>query len=172
MIMDMNRGDSDARYGFLSVVEIDRLGYCGGLLVLSTRGRPLEFHCTAPVNPNRAQQILYGRSLRPFVVCDRIGVTLIQKVSESLNMILVDDAELSGLADLIQVPLVRVYRDGQMPDWPSGHRLELEGQDISISAAASDDCESMLRLFLRNLPLTEPFDRIHQAIGEAHAKAA
>ncbi len=171
--MDMTCGDSDLRYGFLSVAEIDRLGFCGGLLVLSTRGRPLEFHCTAPVNPNRAQQILYGRSLRPFIVCDQIGMTLIQKVSEKLCMILVDDAELSGLTELlVGTPVVRVYRDGQSPDSWSGQVLELEGQNISISDSADERCQSMLRRFLKHLPLTEPFDRIYQAIGEAHAKAA
>ncbi|MBL9124077.1 MAG: hypothetical protein JNG90_10630, partial [Planctomycetaceae bacterium] len=45
--------------GFLTVVEHEQLGLIGGYLLLNLSGRPLEFHCTAPLKPNRAQQILY-----------------------------------------------------------------------------------------------------------------
>ena len=41
--------------GFLTVLEHEHLGLVGGYLILNTAGRPLEFHCTAPVKPNRAR---------------------------------------------------------------------------------------------------------------------
>ena len=44
--------------GFLTVVEHPQYGLFGGYLVLNLAGRPLEFHCTAPIKPNRAQEIL------------------------------------------------------------------------------------------------------------------
>ena len=53
--------------GFLSVLDDEELGAIGGYLVLSRNGRPLEFHCTSPVRANRAQQILYGPTLQPFL---------------------------------------------------------------------------------------------------------
>ena len=46
--------------GFLTVLEHPQHGLFGGYLLLNLAGRPVEFHCTAPVKPNRAQQILYG----------------------------------------------------------------------------------------------------------------
>ena len=59
---------SAACLGFLTVVEHAELGLLGGYLLLNAAGRPLEFHCTAPVKPNRAQEILYGPTLRPYLV--------------------------------------------------------------------------------------------------------
>ena len=43
--------------GFLTVVDNGELGCVGGYLILNMGGRPLEFHCRAPVRANRAQQI-------------------------------------------------------------------------------------------------------------------
>ena len=65
--------------GFLTVVEQDPLGLVGGYLLLNGAGRPLEFHCTAPVKPNRAQQILFGPTLAPYLYGEQIGQTLIAK---------------------------------------------------------------------------------------------
>src|SRR4051812_23172961 len=60
-------GASPAALGFLTVVEDEQQGLVGGYLLLNPLGRPVEFHCTAPVKPNRAQQILYGPTLRPYL---------------------------------------------------------------------------------------------------------
>ena len=62
--------------GFLTVVEHQETGLTGGYLVLNTLGRPVEFHCTAPLKTNRAQEILYGPTLRPFLYGEQIGQTL------------------------------------------------------------------------------------------------
>jgi hypothetical protein len=71
--------DSEIRptLGFLTVVEHPDYGLFGGYLILNTAGRPLEFHCTAPIKPNRAQQILYGPTLESFLYGEQIGQTLI-----------------------------------------------------------------------------------------------
>ena len=65
--------------GFLTIREYEELGLIGGYLVLNVNGRPLEFHCTAPVRPNRAQQILYGPTLEPFLFGEQIGQALVSK---------------------------------------------------------------------------------------------
>ena len=59
--------------GFLTVVENAELGLLGGYLLLNAAGRPLEFHCTAPVKPSRTQEILYGPTLQPFRTASRLG---------------------------------------------------------------------------------------------------
>ena len=56
--MSMGDTKSQPALGFLTILEHDQLGYVGGYLILNSAGRPLEFHCSAPVKPNRAQQIL------------------------------------------------------------------------------------------------------------------
>ncbi len=70
---------SPTALGFLTVIEHPQHGLMGGYLVLNGAGRPLEFHCTAPVKPNRAQQILYGPTLEPFLYGEQIGQALVAK---------------------------------------------------------------------------------------------
>ena len=43
------------------------MGYLAAISSLNLAGRPLEFHCTAPIKPNPAQQILYGPTLESFL---------------------------------------------------------------------------------------------------------
>ena len=64
---------SQPALGFLTVLEHSQHGLMGGYLVLNISGRPLEFHCTAPIKPNRAQQILYGPTLEPYLFGEQIG---------------------------------------------------------------------------------------------------
>ncbi len=168
----------DARFGFLSVVESRQLGYCGGLLILTSGGRPVEFHCTPPVSANRAQQILYGRTLREFLVCDQIGTTLVQKARAQLDLILVDDRALLALSESVPTPIVYVYPAGCTGAGCTGDAdgiasdLEIADQRFELTGHSLGKAEELLKIFLQTLPVTEPFERIHQAIHEAHSEAA
>jgi len=51
---------------------------------------PLEFHCTAPVKPNRAQQILYGPTLEPYLFGEQIGQSLLSKAAVEPEVICTD----------------------------------------------------------------------------------
>jgi hypothetical protein len=76
--------------GFLTVTRDVDQGLFGGYLVLNFLGRPLEFHCTAPVRPNRAQEILYGPTLDPYLVGERIGQVLLEKSKAAPRIVLTD----------------------------------------------------------------------------------
>ena len=69
--------------GFLTVRKHPSRGYFGGFLVLNVLARPLEFHCTLPVQPTRAQQILYGATLDEFISGEQIARALILKAKSS-----------------------------------------------------------------------------------------
>jgi len=71
-------GEQPFALGFLTVVDQPLQGLVGGYLLLNAHARPLEFHCTVPVRPNRAQEILYGSTLEPFMYGEQIGPTLIK----------------------------------------------------------------------------------------------
>ena len=59
--------------GFLTILEHEEHGLVGGYLLFTTAGRPLEFHCTAPVKPNRAQQILFGPTLESYLYGEQMA---------------------------------------------------------------------------------------------------
>ncbi|GAB6186869.1 hypothetical protein [Thermopirellula anaerolimosa] len=104
-------GRSALSLGFLSVLTPSEVGFVGGYLILNGVGRPLEFHCTTPVKPTRAQEILYGNSLQPYLCAEQIGPALITKAKTPVALICVDRWELLDLADHAGTPVAAVMLD-------------------------------------------------------------
>jgi hypothetical protein len=98
--------------GFFTVCEQEDQSLFGGLLVLNLAGRPLEFHCTAPVRPNRAQEILYGPTLRPYLYGEQIGRALMERVSATPALLFTDVEPALALRPLTTIPVVLVPPDG------------------------------------------------------------
>jgi hypothetical protein len=106
--MSADTGKELFRLGFLTAIEVPDRGYVGGLLVTNHFGRPLEFQCTAPIKPNRTQEILYGPTLVPYVLGDLIGRTLIEKVGVKPHLVLTERQDLLGLRELVEIPVACV----------------------------------------------------------------
>jgi hypothetical protein len=96
--------------GFLTTVEDPKDGLFGGYLILNPAGRPLEFHCTAPIKPNRAQQILYGPTLEPYLFGEQIGQTLVNKGRIEPQVVCTDRGPALALRDFVAMPVVLVLR--------------------------------------------------------------
>src|SRR5258708_9642 len=97
-------GQSPPALGLLTLVAHEQHGLFGGYLVLNHNGRPLEFHCTAPVKPNRAQEILYGPTLEPFLYGEQIGRTLIEKSAVEVRLICTDLAPVLAVREYVSAP--------------------------------------------------------------------
>lgn len=94
--------------GFLTVTEHGEHGLFGGYLVLNSAARPLEFHCTAPVRPNRAQEILFGPTLKPYLYGEQIAHTLITKARQTPLLIFTDVVHVLDVRPLIEIPVVHL----------------------------------------------------------------
>ena len=101
--------------GFLTVIEHPQYGLFGGYLVLNTAGRPLEFHCTAPIKPNRAQQILYGPTLESFLYGEQIGQTLVNQASIPPMLICTDREPALAAREHVSMPVVLVLPPEDAP---------------------------------------------------------
>ncbi len=161
-------------FGFLTVVELPTLGHCGGLLVVSQIGRPIEFHCTAPVGSNRAQEIMYGKTYRGFLFSDQIGIALVDKTRHHPTFFVTDRPEMLPITELIDTPLILAETsDTQEPfDGRGLSRFDIDGQTVYFANAQASQVDAIRRgteSFVRKLPLEEPFERIRQAIEEAHS---
>jgi len=163
-------------FAFLTVLELPQIGYCGGMLVLNQWGRPVEFHCSAPVNPTRTQEILFGSTLRSFLYSEQIATALLEQTKKRPQLILVDQPQLLDFHAQTEVPLLLVSREEQpLPSRLWNGKVSIPrsledwyliavvgpGEEVPVLAAAQDFCEQ--------LPLDEPFERIRSAIDEAHA---
>lgn len=152
------------RLGFLTAVEDPERGFIGGILITNRFGRPLEFQCTAPVKANRTQQILYGPTLRPFLLAELIGKTLVEKVAVKPHLVLADMAELLELREHIHTPVATFLR-GKDVD----RGLRLGNQSLEFHAGHAADRASIEK-HRAEIPdsadLQEPFDRIREALSE------
>lgn len=178
----------------MTVCDYQQQGLFGGYLVLNTAGRPLEFHCTAPVRPSRAQEILYGATLRPYLYGEQIGQTLLNKASTAPLMVFTDvDPALTvrDFTDLpiafVSVPVVedeaslrneqpqlsRIDRAQTGPRAPFTTRLyafTVAGQSLAVLKTHEGDVETISQRwepFAAGFDLIEPFGRIREAIDEA-----
>jgi len=179
-----------APLGFLTVLEHE-LGLIGGYLVLNAAGRPLEFHCTAPVKPNRAQQILFGPTLEPYLYGEQIGQALLGKGDARPGVICTDSSPVLAVRDFTALPVALVLAKPRAANdsppgaaaaentWrldaphasPAGlNTFELGENRLAVSANRESDRRQILERLesLANFDLAEPFERIREAIQEAN----
>ena len=178
-----NHGDA---LGFLTVLQNEQLGLVGGYLILNAAGRPLEFHCTAPVKPNRAQQILFGPTLDAYLYGEQIGQTLVSKGSLKPAALYTNVDRVLSVRDFVSLPVALVLADPHAEvattagsEWrvdaaqsAASHLapFELGRNRLAVSAARDADRQAILAhaAELAAFDLAEPFDRIREAVEEAH----
>lgn len=96
--------------GFLTAMGDPTRGVVGGFLVLNLVGRPTEFHCTAPVRPNRAQEILYGATLEGFLCGEQIARALVGRSKTEFAAILTNNPNMLTAGNSLNAPLAMVFR--------------------------------------------------------------
>src|SRR5262245_4256234 len=95
--------------GFLTIVENAELGLIGGYLLLNAAGRPLEFHCTAPVKATRTQEILYGPTLKPYLYGEQIGQTLLAKSKLTPVVVCTDSEPVLSVREFTEIPVALLF---------------------------------------------------------------
>jgi hypothetical protein len=166
-----------AALGFLTVIEHEQHGLFGGFLVLNLTGRPLEFHCTAPVKPNRAQQILYGPTLEPYLYGEQIGQALVAKCTHEVLVLCTDRAAALAVRGFVSIPTVLVDAGTEHHDDEANALMRfLFGRNkLAVPVARLTDreaaCERLQKVG-EAFDLAEPFGRIRAAIDEAQRNSA
>ena len=180
--------------GFLTVLDYGQEGLFGGYLMLNFNGRPLEFHCTAPIKPNRAQEILYGPTLEPYLYGEQIGQTLLAKAAKTPIVVCTDRRAALSVRDFVDSPVALVIspQDNEDPregdasvslssqkTWriDSAHTADsdldefhLGRNHLAVPTRLSDDQRAItqrLGELGESFDLAEPFVRIREAIEEA-----
>jgi hypothetical protein len=158
--------------GFLTVVENAELGLLGGYLLLNAAGRPLEFHCTAPVKANRAQEILYGPTLKPFLYGEQIGQTLLAKSKLTPLVVCTDSEAALAARDCTPLPMIWVL-DDKADQTPSSSFLLAKSRVATAPRHAEDEqaVRAAWPAQADHLDLLEPFARIREALEEAQRSA-
>jgi hypothetical protein len=135
----MSASSSSPSIGFLTVLDQQEAGLFGGYLVLNACGRPLEFHCTAPVKANRAQQILYARTLAPYLYGEQIGQALLAKAKVEPLWICTDVEPALAVRDFTPAPVACLLPPEERAS-PSGDvdgRLRLDAPYAAAQSTVS-----------------------------------
>jgi hypothetical protein len=154
--------------GFLTVVEHEPFGLFGGYLLLTPTGRPVEFHVTAPVKPSRAQELLYGPTLREYVYGEQIGQALVAKASRPAEVILTDQPPVLAVADFAAAPVSLVLASAEAST--PGLAVFAAGVSrlgVERHRTGEDEVRRRLAGCSGQFDFLEPFGRIRGAIEEA-----
>lgn len=177
--MDLITHNTTINLGFVTVRHHPTHGYFGGYLIVNNLARPLEFHCTLPVQPTRAQQILYGSTLDEFVCGEQIARALVSKAKGTPHVLFSDTCAVLTLRHMQSIPLASIEiplnDEGSLPRPESQrtdyHRFKAFGKQFSVLPEFVCDCDAIRGLFDSDkspLDLLEPFGRIEEALMEAH----
>lgn len=160
------RGE-EAVFGFLTAVDSPQHGLFGGYLVVDVLGRPIEFHCTAPVKVSRAQQILYGPTLHGHLHGQQIGGALLAESAAAPAVVLTDHDAMLHVRPHTSLPVALVRPlDGE----PAASGFAVGATHVSphpADAAAEPAIRERLSSLAAAVDLREPFERIRAAIEEA-----
>lgn len=177
--MEANKHHKMISLGFVTVRHHPIHGYFGGYLIVNSLARPLEFHCTLPVQPTRAQQILYGSTLGEFVCGEQIARALVTKAKGTPQVLFSDTLAVLTLRHMQPIPMAVIdfpsEGNGSLPR-PSCqrdiyHRFKAFGKQLLVLPEFADDSDLIKVLFdsdKATLDLLEPFGRIEEALMEAH----
>jgi len=186
----------ETTFGYLAILESAEHGFFGGYLIVSPLGRPLEFHCTAPVRPSRAQRILYGATLEPYLLGDQIAGALLDVAKLRPNLILVGREAALHIRHRAASPMVLLCERANSPVDALAQSANSSGQQGASTAMNNgatyletakdlvsigcyrfqlplgfesdrDEAAHLLAELATHVDLAEPFDRIEEAIREA-----
>jgi len=140
--VSMGTGDSKSvpTLGFLTAVEHPQYGLFGGYLILNMSGRPLEFHCTAPIKPNRAQEILYGPTLDAFLYGEQIGQTLLKQSNVEPLVVCTDRPPALTAREFVSMPLVLVLASADAG--PCRKATPADASAAALDSAAKHETDS------------------------------
>ncbi len=169
--MSQSSTQSAPAIGFYTVEYSEAIGWTGGYLLLNSTGRPLEFHCTLPVRPTRAHEILYGATLRSHLIGELIGQALMKQTRVRPHIVFADQVEALRLADQIEFPIAMIGGDSTKLSQLMSVPLQTACHAIRAEARFVGRIQKILESFSELPDFEEPFLRIKEAIREAQQGA-
>lgn len=156
-------------------------GYFGGYLLVNYVARPLEFHCTMPVKPSRAQELLYGPTIDDFVCGEQIAKALTMKAKLTPQVVLTDCSAVLALSLVSKLPVAYLATSPDAEKCEQmripvsmGHCVKhLDAPEYRVDVPEQSDFTQqefaeLVQGIAPSFDLAEPFQRIVEALYEAH----
>ena len=160
------QNDAELVLGFIVIAHYGNEGYAGGCLCTNEKGVPLEFRYTAPVQPTRLQELLYGPTLKPELFGQLIASELLKGAEHSPRAVVTDEeAILLGLQSRLAVfQIVRTPEGDQPHDQERSRQVQTPQGPIVLRWRQQGIEEFVERLC--GIDLLEPLDRVKKLLSE------
>jgi len=169
--MAQNNKRPECVLGFYQVVEQPNGEMCGGVLITSHLGRPIEFQCSLPVRPNATQQTLYGPTLRPFLIGELIAKALKDRLQVLPDVLFVNQPEALNNQTWNSIPILCSTESDEaifQQDFREEHYWVASKQEKDVT----NILEKMTEYVPDSAELQEPLVRVEQALKEAMGQVA
>jgi hypothetical protein len=174
----------DLKLGYLLVTSPMPNVFIGGLMVTDSRGLPVEFRYTEPIQPSKIQQVLYGQVLSAYIKREVILETLLKNLESRFSCLLVEDEHLVDYPAK-GYPIVRIASTKSSPIGPVGQTQEIAPGEVLLQITAESnpvrltlskpdkneggvaDANDPLSLLLEageGMDITEPLRRVQKAL--------
>lgn len=171
---------------YLTLTAVSPGLFRGGVLVVDTDGKPVDFRCTSAIKPNAMQKILYGNTLAGHMAIALCGQPLLDAVTCDPSVVLVARPGLLDLRRETGAAALWARRQSDMipqnETAPASDEQELLASEaghfdaVSVSphgAFATDITDGVppLRALANAIDPLEPFGRIEAALKWVQDKA-
>ena len=155
----MARLSEDITFGYLDIWENhDENFFIGGILTVNNKGVPKEYFYSDKIKVSELQKLLYGESLKGYLITDIIANKIIDKLEKKPNVIFVKDDSLLNFREICDIPLLKII-------------LENSGERLQYSYTSNKQNQSDV-IFMRRMPehsyhynLVEPFQRLQESMS-------
>ena len=179
-------GGSNQLVGFISIVELSKDLFRGGMLLTDLRGKPQDFRCTSAIKPSAIQKVLYGGTLMEHMALDLCGLPLLKAMPKKPVLLLTNIPGLLVLRPESEQPVLWLRRQSEtLPSAGTGNvgeACELIASEAGLfdTIMASSHSEygaelggaiGFIREMARAVDPLEPFDRVQAALKLVQDKA-
>lgn len=150
--------------GYLSVLESPSgNSYAQALFIVNEKGYPIDYAYTDHLIVTKIQQILFGATLRHYLITKVFGTQLLEDIENVPSIIFVDSEDLLAIRENIEIPVF--YIDTNKKDEHIEKGL-ITNEKYSFD---KEEAKDILETCAENFDIYEPFSRITEAVTNKEA---
>ncbi len=167
---------------YLLAEAVDGNNWAGGLLVTDERGLPVDFRYVEPIRPSKLQRLIYGDSLKRYLIIDAIAGTLLKAAKPEVDWFFTSDPILLELHSQLPGRFIAISNGekkspGEKGEWhvdgpgKLSFQVSEEGDPVLLTFHAKDETATEevardLTWLADRLDFTEPLQRVKAALKE------
>lgn len=166
------------KIGYLKIHK-DGERYAGGVMIVDSRGIPVEFKYTDPITPTKLQKVLYGDVLEKYLREEIIIGNIVGKIENKADIFISDSIENEILTDYVKEIVVIIKKTQIKPLKENEYKFIKENEAVvQINEGESpvrviitknniEKKEEIIEKILeigKGIDLVEPLTRIEEAI--------